>query len=186
MTLSATRKITQSWPFLWVRECFGVPSLLICIVGHDATLMPFLAALQRDNWNKTWTPYAGAFVLELYKTTNGHAVRALYKGKPIKIPDCKHCKLRLHSIQGFHVFIAVNVALCDVKTFLRSLDYARSPRTCTEPTTGILASSSQHLFWYRYFAPFILAIIIVFSAMLVFRSRNQPRSSEQETLLSPS
>ncbi|CCI44788.1 unnamed protein product [Albugo candida] len=140
---------------------------LAIFMGHDATLMPFLAALQRDNWNKTWTPYAGAFVLELYKTTNGHAVRALYKGKPIKIPDCKH-------------------SLCDVKTFLRSLDYARSPRTCTEPTTGILASSSQHLFWYRYFAPFILAIIIVFSAMLVFRSRNQPRSSEQETLLSPS
>nr|CCA16101.1 conserved hypothetical protein [Albugo laibachii Nc14] len=139
---------------------------LAIFMGHDATLMPFLAALQRENWNRSWTPYAAAFVLELYKTTSGHAVRPLYRGKPIKIPECQN-------------------SLCDVETFVKALNYARSPRNCNQPKTGVVASSS-HRVWYRYFAPFILAILIVFSAMVVFRSRNRTRSSEQETLLSPS
>lgn len=62
-----------------------VPDLL----AHDSTLMPFLSAIQRENWDRTWTPYAGMLILEVYKTKAGsHATRMVFHGEPVIIPEC--------------------------------------------------------------------------------------------------
>lgn len=59
------------------------------MLGHDSTIMPFLAALARQNWDQKWTPYAGVLSMELYETkNNSHAVRVIFHGKPVLIPEC--------------------------------------------------------------------------------------------------
>ena len=48
-----------------------------------------MAALFRENWDRKWTPYAGLFVLELYKLKNAsYAVRTLMMGQPVRVPEC--------------------------------------------------------------------------------------------------
>lgn len=55
--------------------------------------MPFLAALQGSHWNRTWTPYAGMVVFEMYKTKNASlAVRVVFHGEALTILGCEDSK----------------------------------------------------------------------------------------------
>lgn len=52
--------------------------------------MPFMAAVVKENWDGKWTPYAGMLTMEIYKLkTASFAVRMLFQGKPVQIPDCE-------------------------------------------------------------------------------------------------
>jgi len=52
--------------------------------------MPFMAASVKENWDRTWTPYAGMLVIEVYKTKTGsHAVRMIFHGEPQLLPACQ-------------------------------------------------------------------------------------------------
>lgn len=67
--------------------------LLISNAAHDSTLMPFLSAVQRQNWDRTWTPYAGMLIFELYKTKAGSfAVRMVFHGQLLVVPECGDSK----------------------------------------------------------------------------------------------
>ncbi|KAI9907275.1 hypothetical protein PsorP6_002886 [Peronosclerospora sorghi] len=80
-------------------------------MAHDSTIMPFLAATLKENWDRTWTPYASMLVIELYKTKSGsHSIRMIFHGEPQVLPGCPD-------------------ALCDIKTFSESFDFAQNPRT---------------------------------------------------------
>lgn len=51
--------------------------------------MPLLAALLGDKWDRTWTPYAGMVVFEVYKTKNASiAARVIFHGEALLIPGC--------------------------------------------------------------------------------------------------
>ncbi|KAJ0398180.1 hypothetical protein P43SY_000549 [Pythium insidiosum] len=67
---------------------------LSVMMAHDSTIIPMLAAIQRQHWDRKWTPYAGMLIMELYKTkAKSHAVRLLFMGQPLRIPECADSKL---------------------------------------------------------------------------------------------
>ncbi|KAG7391860.1 hypothetical protein PHYPSEUDO_003066 [Phytophthora pseudosyringae] len=80
-------------------------------MAHDSTIMPFLAASVKENWDRLWTPYAGMLVIEVYKTKSGsHAVRMIFHGEPQQLPECHD-------------------TLCDIEEFSEAFAFARKPRT---------------------------------------------------------
>ncbi|CEG37143.1 component of the counting factor complex [Plasmopara halstedii] len=80
-------------------------------MAHDSTIMPFLAATVKENWDRLWTPYAGMLVIEVYKTkNNSHAIRVIFHGEPQHIPECHD-------------------TLCNIDDFLSAFSFARKPRT---------------------------------------------------------
>ncbi|KAE8911353.1 hypothetical protein PF005_g10339 [Phytophthora fragariae] len=80
-------------------------------MAHDSTIMPFLAASVKENWDRTWTPYAGMLVIEVYKTKSGsHVVRVIFHGEPQQLPDCRD-------------------TLCDIEEFSKAFEFARNART---------------------------------------------------------
>jgi hypothetical protein len=88
---------------------------LVLYSGHDDTLMPLLAALGGSVWDGRWSPYAAVLLIETYQlyvpsaaSASGwkHAVRLLYRGKPLVLPGCQ-------------------TSVCDVdvlRAFVKSLD----------------------------------------------------------------
>lgn len=80
-------------------------------MAHDSTIMPFLAASVKENWDGLWTPYAGMLVIEVYKVKNGsHAVRMISHGEPQHVPECHD-------------------TLCNIDDFVDAFSFAREPRT---------------------------------------------------------
>ncbi|GMF26046.1 unnamed protein product [Phytophthora lilii] len=107
-------------------------------MAHDSTIMPFLAASVKQNWDRTWTPYAGMLVIEVYKTKSGsHAVRMIFHGEPQLLPDCHDstcCPLCLYGARLLadivhFFFICAALALCDIEEFFQAFSFARNPRT---------------------------------------------------------
>ncbi|KUF95362.1 Chaperone protein ClpB1 [Phytophthora nicotianae] len=99
-------------------------------MAHDSTIMPFLAASVKENWDRLWTPYAGMLVMEVYKTKSGsHAVRMIFHGEPQHIPECHD-------------------TLCDIEEFAEAFAFARNPRTqhdCKLPKKKKHKSPSSNL-----------------------------------------
>jgi acid phosphatase len=139
------------------------PKLAITM-GHDSTLMPLLAAILRNNWDRKWTPYAGMAIFETYKTTgNSHAIRLLFKGKPQLIPGCAD-------------------TLCDIESFRIAISFGRTRRNCTAPKEESLSASSETFFGLpRYWTYGTLIALAIFGAMMAVRYfRRHSNSSDEE------
>lgn len=85
---------------------------LALFAGHDTTLMPFLAAVLGDAWDRKWSPYASMITMEIYSAANptstrtGYYFRIVYNGKALILPTCEH-------------------ALCDVQHLLDALSFGQ-------------------------------------------------------------
>ncbi|GLE05258.1 hypothetical protein PINS_up014258 [Pythium insidiosum] len=133
---------------------------LSVMMAHDSTIIPMLAAIQRQHWDRKWTPYAGMLIMELYKTkAKSHAVRLLFMGQPLRIPECAD-------------------TLCDIDDFMKAVDFARTPRNCTLPEdVSSLSTWSHHrrFTWSQYASTFILVGLVVLCAYLGIRSRREEK-----------
>eukprot|EP01041_Mallomonas_annulata_P011349 gene11349-23756_t len=81
--------------------------------GHDTTIMPLLAILLGDSWDKQWAPYAALLTIELYEAQSpgNHLFRIVYDGIPLLIRGC-------------------NSVLCDVSVLLNLLAYDHDITDC--------------------------------------------------------
>ncbi|CAH0490319.1 unnamed protein product [Peronospora farinosa] len=138
-------------------------------MAHDSTIMPFLAATVKENWDRTWTPYAGMLVLEVYKTKSGsHAVRMIFHGEPQLLPDCRD-------------------TLCDIDEFFQAFAFAHNPRTendCKLPKTkkgrknpssslSTMADGQNHFTAANYIGSYLLLGLVAVAGLLALRRRNR-------------
>ncbi|CAI5732529.1 unnamed protein product [Peronospora farinosa] len=138
-------------------------------MAHDSTIMPFLAATVKENWDRTWTPYAGMLVLEVYKTKSGsHAVRMIFHGEPQLLPDCRD-------------------TLCDIDEFFQAFAFAHNPRTendCKLPKTkkgrknpssslSTMADGQNHFTAANYIGSYLLLGLVAVAGLLALRRHNR-------------
>ncbi|CAI5703059.1 unnamed protein product [Peronospora effusa] len=138
-------------------------------MAHDSTIMPFLAATVKENWDRTWTPYAGMLVLEVYKTKSGsHAVRMIFHGEPQLLPDCRD-------------------TLCDIDEFFQAFAFAHNPRTendCKLPKTkkgsknpssslSTMADGQNRFTAANYIGSYLLLGLVAVAGLLALRRRNR-------------
>ncbi len=91
------------------------PLKLALFAGHDTTIMPFLAAVLADGWDRMWAGYAALVTIELYEAAAGDAsywFRLVYNGKPQVLPGC-------------------NDTLCDVAVLLQALSFGQQYMPCS-------------------------------------------------------
>jgi hypothetical protein len=103
--------------------------------GHDTTLMPFLAAVLGNAWDREWSPYASMISIEVYKAADetsslsGYYFRMVYNGKAITFPACTQ-------------------ALCDLHYLLDALSFGQEHMPCattsSHASTTTIPSSSSH------------------------------------------
>ncbi|KAL4087200.1 hypothetical protein PRIC1_013097 [Phytophthora ramorum] len=144
-------------------------------MAHDSTIMPFLAASVKENWDRTWTPYAGMLVVEVYKTKSGsHAVRVIFHGEPQLLPDCRD-------------------TLCDIEEFSKAFAFARNPRTehdCKLPkkkkskkhSSSLLTAVADDQTGFRasdYIASYLLLGLVGVAGLLAVRAKIR-RSRQRE------
>ncbi|RLN21653.1 hypothetical protein BBJ28_00005534 [Nothophytophthora sp. Chile5] len=163
--------------YLVVVELTRGLSCRLVTTAHDSTLMPFLAAVARENWDRTWTPYAGMLVTEIYKTKKGsYAARMIFHGQPLLLPDCHD--------STYNCLICHHRSLCDIDDFLQTFEFARTERNCKLPkkkaassslmTTANNIHSSFH--FSKYLGSCLLLGLVVIAAFLGLRGngrRNQ-------------
>lgn len=148
----------------------GLPEAykLSVTMAHDSTLMPFIAAVAKENWDRTWTPYAGMLAVELYKTKAGsHAVRMVFHGQTLKLPACHD-------------------TLCTIDEFLDAYSFARNARTehdCKVPkkkkrephhSSNLMTSVANSEVAFRpsdYIGSFFLLGLVAFAALLALRAK---------------
>ncbi|CAI5747171.1 unnamed protein product [Peronospora destructor] len=151
-------------------------------MAHDSTIMPLLAATVKENWDRTWTPYAGMLVLEMYKTKSGsHAVRMIFHGEPQLLPDCRD-------------------TLCDVDEFFQAFAFARNPRTendcklseTKEKSKSLSSSLNSMVNGQDYFTAsnhigsYLLLGLVAVAGLLALRRRNRQhemRGSDENIVL---
>jgi len=98
--------------------------------AHDTTVMPFLAAIQGNLWDRIWAPYASMVTIEIYKASNpsstpsGYYFRLTYNSKAIKIPSCSDY-------------------LCDLNNLLTALSFGEEKMPCSTTTTSSSSSGSS-------------------------------------------
>ncbi|TYZ60052.1 hypothetical protein PybrP1_007243, partial [[Pythium] brassicae (nom. inval.)] len=136
-------------------------------MGHDSTIMPFMAAVVKDNWDGKWTPYAGMLTMEVYKLKSASfAVRMLFQGTPVHIPDCKD-------------------TLCTLEEFESAIAFGRTRRNCSAPeddtsSSDLSSSGAQqrdHFTFSQYLSASILLGLVALCAVLGLRSqRKKPKS----------
>jgi hypothetical protein len=140
----------------------GAPKLAITM-GHDSTIMPFMAAIVKENWDGKWTPYAGVLSMELYKLKSGSfASRMIFQGKPVLIPECSD-------------------TLCDIKDFLKALEFGRTRRDCDAPVIAdaskLISDSQPKSFSFsQYASATILLGLVALCAFLGVRSQRGKKS----------
>lgn len=133
-------------------------------MGHDSTVMPIMASLLDENWDRRWTPYAGVLIFELYQTkSSSHPVRLLFKGQPLRIPKCHD-------------------DLCDIAEFFKAVEFARTDRTCAAPETLIKHTdnappNAQYL--TSVFLLFLTVLAAVFG-MRAYRQRHVPTAMSDD------
>ncbi|KAG2526488.1 hypothetical protein BBO99_00004097 [Phytophthora kernoviae] len=145
-------------------------------MAHDSTLMPFIAAVAKENWDRTWTPYAGMLAIELYKTKAGsYAVRMVFHGQPLLLPDCHD-------------------TLCDIEDFLRAYSFARAARTThdckvpkkkeskSHPSSLMTAVADNGVGFHasHYLGSFMLLGLVVVAVLLGLRAKNR-RNQQRRT-----
>lgn len=68
------------------------PLRLALFAGHDTTIMPFLAAVLKENWDRIWPSYAALVTIELYagsaSSTSPYLFRMVYNSVPQVVPGC--------------------------------------------------------------------------------------------------
>lgn len=84
--------------------------------AHDTSVMPLLAAVLGDNWDKRWAPYASMVTLEFYKGSGevnmvSFFFRLVYNGVPQIVPGCPD-------------------SLCDVSVLLETLSFGQNQMSC--------------------------------------------------------
>lgn len=133
---------------------------LAITMGHDSTIMPLMASLLRENWDRLWTPYAGVFIFELYRTkSSSHAMRVLFKGQPLRLPECAD-------------------TLCDIEDFLKAVEFSRTDRQCALPvqestSADLSTASNTPPAWSKYLSAGILLGLTALCALLGFQSHRQ-------------
>uniref|UniRef100_K3XBI8 Histidine acid phosphatase n=1 Tax=Globisporangium ultimum (strain ATCC 200006 / CBS 805.95 / DAOM BR144) TaxID=431595 RepID=K3XBI8_GLOUD len=137
---------------------------LAITMGHDSTIMPFMAAIVKENWDGKWTPYAGVLSMELYKLKTGSfAARMIFQGQPVLIPEC-------------------NDTLCDIKDYLKALEFGHTDRNCDSPVTAdssVLISDSQSASGFsfsQYASASVLLGLVALCAFLGIRSQREKKS----------
>lgn len=85
--------------------------------GHDTTIMPMLAALVGEEWDRVWPGYASMVAVELYQSATSSPeapafkFRIVYNGKALRVPPCEG-------------------TLCDVDVLLDALSFAQKDMPC--------------------------------------------------------
>lgn len=100
------------------------PYKMAVFSGHDTTIMPFLAAVLGDSWDRRWASYAALISMELYTRSatstiagdSDYLVRMVYNGNPLLIPGCDQ-------------------ALCDANVLLEILSFGEESMPCSTTTT---------------------------------------------------
>ena len=68
-----------------------VPLKLAVFGGHDTTIMPLLAVILQENWDKKWPGYASLITIELYGNADASQpdlFRVVYNGAAMMVPGC--------------------------------------------------------------------------------------------------
>jgi hypothetical protein len=95
----------------------GPPYKLVVMAGHDTTIMPVLASLLGDAWDRVWPGYASLLTIELYQAANStpenpsFMFRMVYNSKPLIVPPCDQ-------------------PLCDLKVFLQKSSFGQETMPC--------------------------------------------------------
>lgn len=95
--------------------------------GHDTTIMPLLASILGDSWDRKWAGYASLMTIELYNSSNlniniEYYFRLIYNGQVLQVPGCV-------------------AKLCDVNILLQALAFGEEVMPCSISTT---TSSSDY------------------------------------------
>lgn len=84
---------------------------------HDTTILPFLAAVLGDNWDRVWPAYASLVTIEVYSSATSateYLFRMVYNSKPLIVPGCDD-------------------SLCPLQTLLDAMAFADPKNDCVNP-----------------------------------------------------
>lgn len=94
----------------------SLPLKLAVFAGHDTTIIPFLASVLGDTWDKQWSGYASLVTIELYEGTAASGVdwyfRMIYNSEALLVPGCTD-------------------TLCDATVLLDKLSYGEESMPCS-------------------------------------------------------
>lgn len=81
-----------NYPILICKH-INVAFQLICLAGHDTTIMPLLSVLlTKEGYDGKWAPYGALLSLELYSAQDEklkYLFRLVYNGKPLVLKGCE-------------------------------------------------------------------------------------------------
>lgn len=83
--------------------------------GHDTTIMPLLAGILGDNWDRKWASYASMVSIEIYNSSiqgNSDLFRIIYNGVQQQVPGCQ------------------KTGLCNISLLLEALSYGQENMPC--------------------------------------------------------
>lgn len=83
--------------------------------GHDTTIMPLLAGILGNNWDRKWANYASMVSIEIYNSSiegNSDLFRIIYNGVQQQVPGCQ------------------KTGLCNISLLLEALSYGQETMPC--------------------------------------------------------
>lgn len=81
--------------------------------AHDTTIMPFLASILGNKWDREWAGYASMITIEVYNASSPQFLfRIVYNGKELQLNGC-------------------NEPLCDLAILLEALEYGQEHMPCS-------------------------------------------------------
>lgn len=94
----------------------SLPLRLAMFSAHDTTIIPLLAAILKDNWDRQWSGYASLVTIELYagsaSSTVPYLFRIVYNSVPQLVPGCPD-------------------TLCDAQILLDALAFGEEDMPCS-------------------------------------------------------
>jgi len=88
--------------------------------GHDTTIMPFLAATLKANWDRRWARYAAMISIELFSSSTvgeDDLFRFVYNGQVLQVPGCPP--------------VNTGESLCNYKMLIEALGYGKEQEPCS-------------------------------------------------------
>lgn len=98
----------------------SMPYKLAVFAAHDTTVMPFLAAVLKHNWDGHWAGYASLVTIELYESSadagnsSADLFRIVYNSIPQLVPGCDD-------------------TLCDINILMEALSFGEQFMSCSVP-----------------------------------------------------
>jgi hypothetical protein len=147
--------------------------------AHDTSIMPFLAALLGDSWDRKWARYAALVSIEIYNSTvvgSDDMFRMVYNGEPLLFPGC-------------------TTTICDVSVLLGSMSFAQetmpdcaaesedSPGTAGNSNLGTKKTLDSDSWILVCFASVILGISIGGFISWFYLKRKFSSETENRTVL---